>query len=219
MASGPPLVDGAVVLPKFTKAGPAEPSVGSWLALGAGDEVGQVGLDVGLDRGARPAQTEEPQEFVGDELVVGRGLQGDELAQKGGGRIGPRLAMVAAAGFHAQSLAIFEPERAQLVKARLAHAEPTAGLAGIKGVGVEVREGLADEVGGKAMENLALFILVMQPFGAAKGTPFARRPMTGPLRRPPLRSGLLRGPVMGRLPALLPLPPIRFHFCSVSFHF
>ncbi len=171
-----------------------------------------MGFDVGLDGGAGAAQAVEPQEFVGNKLVVGRGLQWQELAQERGGLLGPRLAAVAAAGFHAQGLAIFEPEGAQLVKARLAHAEAVAGLAGTKHVGIEIRQCLANEIGGKSVEDLALFILAMERTGETKGTPFARRRTTGPLRRPPLRSGLLRGPVVRRLPALPPSHQGPFHF-------
>lgn len=95
LAAGPPFVDGAVVLPEFAEAGAVEPPVGSRFALGAGDEVGQAALDVGLDGGAGAAQAVKTQEFVGDELVVGRGLQGDELVQEGDGLLGPGLAYAA----------------------------------------------------------------------------------------------------------------------------
>jgi hypothetical protein len=70
-------------------------------------------------------------------------------------------------GFHAQGLAILEPEHAQLIKARLTHAESMAGLAGVEDIGPEVGQGLADEIGGKSVDDLALFIV---PLCGAKGT-------------------------------------------------
>jgi hypothetical protein len=49
----------------------------------------------------------EAQEFVGDELIVGRGLEGHKLAQECDGAIGPTSALVAAAGFEREGFAVF----------------------------------------------------------------------------------------------------------------
>ena len=77
-----------------------------------------------------------------------------------------------------------------------------AGLAGIENVGREVRQGPADEIGGKSVEDLALFIVAIESTLWPKGNPHPRRRMSRPLRRPPLRSGLLRGRDMRRLPCV-----------------
>ena len=75
--------------------------------------------------------------------------------------------VITSAGFHAQGLAILEPEHAQLIKARLTCTESMAGLAGVEDIGREVGQGLADEIGGKSVDDLALFIV---PLCGAKGT-------------------------------------------------
>lgn len=71
--------------------------------------------------------------------------------------------MITSAGFHAQGLAILEPERAQLIKARLTYAGSMAGLAGGEDIGREVGQGLADEIGGKSVDDLALLIVGIEP--------------------------------------------------------
>ena len=90
--------------------------------------------------------------------------------------------MITSAGFHAQGLAILEPEHAQLIKARLTHAESMAGLAGVEDIGREVGQGLPDEIGGKSVDDLALFIVGIEPAGWRKGNHHPRRRMTRPRR-------------------------------------
>lgn len=90
-------------------------------------------------------------------------MQRDELAQKSRSGRRPRLAVITSAGFHAQGLAILEPERAQLIKARLTYAGSMAGLAGGEDIGREVGQGLADEIGGKSVDDLALLIVGIEP--------------------------------------------------------
>lgn len=94
----PPLMDGAVVLPEFADMGAAEPPVNAGLALRGGHEMGVVGLDVGFHRRTCSCEAAEPKEFVGDELVVGWGLEGKELLEESFGLGGPLPAPSAAAG-------------------------------------------------------------------------------------------------------------------------
>lgn len=49
---GPPLVDGAVVLPEVADPGATETPVGAWLADGSWEKMRELGFDVGFDAGA-----------------------------------------------------------------------------------------------------------------------------------------------------------------------
>jgi len=65
-AVGPPLVDGAVVLPEFADTGTAETAVGLRLRLGVGNEVCKVLFNKGFHGSARADKSVDAQEFVGD---------------------------------------------------------------------------------------------------------------------------------------------------------
>lgn len=112
----PPLVDGAVVLPKFAEAGATEAAIDTGLACGGGHEMGLVGLDVGLHRGTSPDPSAEPFQLIGDELVVGRILQRQELQEEATGLGRPVRAPVAAAELRREAVALAEPSRPQLVE-------------------------------------------------------------------------------------------------------
>ena len=196
---GPPWVDESVMLEDFAEAGAAESAVGAWFFRGRGDEAGQVDFDVGFDAGAGAFETVEAQEFVGDELEVAGGLERDEFAQEGDGGLGPGGALVAAAGVDVECLAVSEPAGAKLVEAGFAYMEELAGLGGIDVAGVEVLEGLLDEVEGMAVEELALFISAIDRILGRLGMPIFARFLAGSLPRPALRSGLLRAPAKKRV--------------------
>ena len=193
------MVDGAVVLEEFAEAGAAESAVGAWFFRGRGDEAGQVDFDVGFDAGAGAFETVEAQEFVGDELEVAGGLERDEFAQEGDGGLGPGGALVAAAGVDVECLAVSEPAGAKLVEAGFAYMEELAGLGGIDVAGVEVLEGLLDEVEGMAVDELALFISAIDRILGRLGIPIFARFLAGAFPRPALRSGLLRAPAKKRV--------------------
>jgi len=117
----PPLVDGAVVLPEFSKSGSAEAAVGTGLSLWLWDQPGEVFLDVGFDAGAGFAQGVKTQEFVGDELIIGRALERHELTQKGNGILGPVTALIASTGFDVEGFPVFKPKCAKLIEPRFAY--------------------------------------------------------------------------------------------------
>ena len=112
----PPLVDGAVVLPELADAGAAEAAIDPWLARRRGHEMGVAGLDVGLHRGAGPDPSAEPFQLIGDELVVGRVLQRQELQEEATGLGRPVLAPATAAGLRGEAVAPAEPSTPQLVE-------------------------------------------------------------------------------------------------------
>jgi hypothetical protein len=156
--AGPPLVDGAVVLPEFTEFGAAESAVGAGFWLGGWEKVGQVVFDVGFDAGAGAFEAVEAQEFVGDELEVARCLEGDEFVEEADGGLGPWAALVAAAGMDGEGVAFFKPAGSQLVEAGFSDMESQAGFGGGDVPGIEFLQGLPDEVEGMAVDELVLFI-------------------------------------------------------------
>ena len=102
---GPPLADGAVVLPEFADVGTTEAPIDTGLARRSGYEVRIAGLDVCLYRGTGANQSAEALEFVGDELIVGRVLQRQEIFQKCFGFWWPFSASIPGAGGRLEALA------------------------------------------------------------------------------------------------------------------
>lgn len=70
----------------------------------------------------------------------------------------PAASFVAATGFEREGLAVFEPEGAKLVEPGFTDVEQPASLRSVDGAGVEIGEGLADELDGQAVDDLTLFI-------------------------------------------------------------
>jgi hypothetical protein len=102
----PRLGDGAVVLEEFAESGATKAAIGAWLFSRRGNEGGQMGFNVGVDAGSSAFKSMEAEELVGRELIIARGLEGNEFEEKGyeWGRLG--ATMVAAAGFDLKSLAV-----------------------------------------------------------------------------------------------------------------
>ena len=185
----PPLVDGTVVLPKFADAGATEAAIDPGLACRGGHEMGVVSLDVGLHRGASPDQAAEPFQLIGDELVVGRILQRQELQEEAMSLGRPVPAPVAAAGLWREADALAEQSRPQFVEPGAAHPQMGGGSGGVERARVEVDEDAAGKIDGMAVDELLVFIAVNLPAPRIRGNLRA-----GPQRRrrPPLRSGLRR---------------------------
>ena len=102
-----------------------------------------MGFDVGLDAGSSRFEAEE---FVGNELKIARGLEGNGFAKKGNERGGPGTAMVAAAGFDLKSIAVLEPASSKLVKAGFSYIEKLAGFCDSNATGIEFMKGLQNEL-------------------------------------------------------------------------
>jgi hypothetical protein len=180
----PPLVDGAVVLPEFANMGAAEASVGPVLARAGGHQVGEVGLDVGLDVGAGAFEPAEPLQFVGHELIVRRTLQGQEAFQKGDGLCGPWPVMAAAAGLRGEVVPITEELGSQFVEPGAAHVEVGCRGGRVEETRVELAENLPDEFGRQAMDELCFFTLAACP-GKDRGTRTFIAVLGGAAPKPP----------------------------------
>ena len=91
----PPLVDGGIVLPQFVQARAFPAAAGFGARFGLAEEVGKVVSGKGGHRLAMPLETEAGFQFVGDELEVGRLLEGEELLEEGADFRRPVRPMVA----------------------------------------------------------------------------------------------------------------------------
>ena len=179
-------------------------------------------FDVGFDAGSSPFESVEAEEFVGNELKVARGLEGNEFAEKGDDRGGPGAAMVAAAGFDLKSLAVLEPASSKLVEAGFSYMETLAGFWDSNPAGVEFMKGLQNELAWESAGELAFFIAPIDRIQLALGTPDFRSlfggaspPAFATLRPPPSprqKAGqwLFRAkcsfPLLNRLSSLLNRP-------------
>jgi hypothetical protein len=81
--SGPPLVDGEIVLPKFIDAGAFPAASGFGTRFRLADESWEVGSGKGSYRLAMALEAEAGFQFVGHQLEVGRFLERDELLEEG----------------------------------------------------------------------------------------------------------------------------------------
>lgn len=156
-------------------------------------------FDVGFDAGSGTFEAVEAEEFVGNELKVARGLEGNEFAEKGNNRGGPGAAMVATAGFDLKSLAVLKPASSKLVEASFSYMETLAGFWDLNQAGVEFMKSLQNELAWESAGKLAFFIAPIYKIQLAFGTPIFARFLAGSLPRPALRSGLLRAPAKKRV--------------------
>ncbi len=154
---GPPLVDGAVVLPKFADGGAAEPAIDTLLSGRERYQVGEVKFDVGLDARTRPNKSTEAFQLVGDKLKVRRVLNGQEAFEKGVDLGGPEAAVVASARFRAVGVTTGEPGGLHAVELGSADTQLGGGGLGVQEAVVESVECLEDELRWQAVDDLLLF--------------------------------------------------------------
>jgi len=155
--SGPPLVDGAVVLPEFADGGAAKSAIDTFLSGRERNEVGEVKFDVGLNARTRPNKSTEPFEFVGDKLEVRRVLNGQKAFEKGVDLVGPEAAVVASARFWAVGITTGKPGGLHAVELGSADTQLGGGGLGVQEAVVESVECLEDELRWQAVGDLLLF--------------------------------------------------------------
>jgi hypothetical protein len=153
----PPLMDGTVVLPELPDPGAPEPSIAARFPESRRDQMGEVSLAVRRDRRTGAFEGAQAQEFVTDQLEVGRVQERKEAFQKGVDVSGPASAMIAAAGLRAEVVAVFQPGGSELVEAGPAHTEPGGGGESVQQARVEIFESPADKLRREAMAELFLF--------------------------------------------------------------
>ena len=143
----PPLVDRTVMLPEFADVGAAEAPVGALFGCGRGNQMGKVGFDVGFDAGAGSLEVAKPLHFVGDELIVGRALHGQEALEEFEDRRRPLLTPVSSAGCGLIAGLVLEVVRSELIETRATHSQARGGTKCVECAGVEILEKAADKVG------------------------------------------------------------------------
>jgi hypothetical protein len=136
--SRPPLVDRTVVLPEFSDVGAAEAPVGALLGCGCGNKVGEVGFDVGFDAGAGSLEVAQPFHLVGDELIVGRALNGQEALEDFKDLKRPLLPPVPSAGGGLIAGLVLEVGRAELIETCATHSQAGGGAGCVQCAGVEI---------------------------------------------------------------------------------
>ena len=72
----PPLVDGAIVLPKLTDVGPAKTPVGANARRRNRKQMREVFFEISLNAGACAGEAVKALEFIRDELEIGRAREG-----------------------------------------------------------------------------------------------------------------------------------------------
>ena len=154
--SRPPLVDRAVVLPEFADVSTAETPVGALLGRRRWNQVGEVGFDVGFDGGAGSLEVAQSVHFVGDELIIGRALQGQEALEEINNFGRPILTPITSASLGLIAGLVFEVVRSKLIEPCTTHSQASGSTGSIQGGGVEILEYTADEVGRQAMNELFL---------------------------------------------------------------
>ena len=86
------------MLPEFADAGTLPTTPGFWHRFQSANKLGKVGPGVGGDGLAIAVERETGDEFIGDQLVIGRALEGQKDCQKASDLDGPVFVVVAAGG-------------------------------------------------------------------------------------------------------------------------
>ena len=151
---GPPLVDGGIMLPEFIDASAFPTPAGLGAGFRLADEVGQVCPGKGGHRLPVALEAEAGFQFVGDELEVGRFLQGQELLEKGDGLGRPVRPMIATRELGGEPRAFLEEAGAEPVKMRAADLEMVGGIRSVNHTLVELPEDLLEKQIGEAFADL-----------------------------------------------------------------
>ena len=149
-----------------------------------------MGLDKSGDRLAMPLEVEAGRQFIGGQLEVGRLLQGNEILQEIDGRRWPVWPMVPTGESGAESGTLLQPACAQPVKVRLTDLEVLGGFSAVDLPAIKQLQDMLEKGTGQALGQLFFSQFRMEPEG----------PLVEGLRRPPLRSGLLRPSTKGQFP-------------------
>jgi len=136
--SGPPLVDRAVMLPEIADLGAAETPVGARFSFRSGNEMREMSFDESFNTGTSAGEATEAQQFVADELVIGRILERQKAFQKSKNLRRPGAEMVPATGAGLEAMSPAQPRTAELVETGFADPQGMGSLVGIQVTGVEI---------------------------------------------------------------------------------
>lgn len=159
------------MLPEFADMGAAETPVGAGLAFGLRNEMGEMAFDIILHRRAGSLEGMQPLHFVGDELEIGRTLQGQETREECDDFSGPCLAMVATTGRGLIAGLVLEPFGAKDIEPRPAYVQAGCGAGGVDHAAVEVSQDASNKSWRQAVNKLFLFIRRLSDKRHAPGNP------------------------------------------------
>lgn len=154
----PPLVDGAVVLPKLADVGPSKAPVNTRLARHLGNQVGQVPFNVGFHAGTGASKAARANQFIGHQLVIGGLLQRQEFFQKLDGLSRPKTPMITPADTRPIGILLAQVGRAQLVKPGSAYPQIGRGTPRIQCPLIEGPQGALYEFDRLTVDKLLFFI-------------------------------------------------------------
>jgi len=142
----PPLVDGRVVLPQFAQASPFPAAAGPGSGPERADQQREVTAGVGGDGFAVALESEAGGQFIGDELIVGRPLEGQEGLQELLNLGGPDNAMVAAREVEGKGGRLSKPSGSQAKEVSTTNAQELSGGVRVEVATVESIERLVEEL-------------------------------------------------------------------------
>lgn len=143
--AGPPLVWGGIVLKEFADGGrlPTAARLGAGSALG--DQLGVMLLDVLRYRGTGAVEIKAVAELIGDERIIERLRQRDDLLEELFHWLRPEVLVIAAGGFGNKALAVLEPSSSESVKLRASNVQTFEGGGAIHLATVKQSEDLLDQ--------------------------------------------------------------------------
>jgi hypothetical protein len=141
----PPLVNGGIMLPEFAQASAFPAAAGLGDGRGRTDQQREVSAGVSGDRFAVADESKAGGQFVGDELIVGRSLEGQEGLQELPDLGGPGGAMVAPGEVEGEGGGLLQPGGAQTKEVRPTDAQELGGGVRVQVAAVESVERLVEE--------------------------------------------------------------------------
>ena len=134
------------MLPQFAQASPFPAAAGLGDGCGRTDQEREVSAGVSGDRFTVADESEAGGQFVGDELIVGRPLEGQEGLQELLDPGGPGGAMVATGEVEGEGGGLLQPGGAQAEEVRPTDAQELGGGVRVKVAAVESVERLVEEL-------------------------------------------------------------------------
>ena len=150
----PPLVDGGIVLPKFTEAGAFPPAAGLGARFRWANQVGKVGADKGGDGLAVALKTETGGQLIGDELKVGGLLQGDEILEKLADFWWPIRPVIPTGEVDTELGTVEQPPSSEPIKMSPADLEMEGSIGAVDQAVVKLLEDLVEDEAGDAGRQL-----------------------------------------------------------------
>ena len=145
------------MLPEFVDAGAFPAAAGLGVSRRRPGEVGKMSADKGGDGLAVAFETKADIQFIGDELEVGRSLEGDELIEEAGNRLWPHRTMITAGRLGVELGAFAQPPGAETVEVGATYTQLLRGIRGIDASVVKLLEDALHEGTGEAFGQLLFF--------------------------------------------------------------